>query len=133
MNFDLARKLGLATAMSLCAAGVALPAAAVAQQSESNSTEPSVPAQADYSQKELESFAKASLAVDRINSKWTKQIAEAQSEEETKEMRQEAISEMSSAIEDEGLTVKTYNSIFDAAERNPEIARRIKDFRKQHR
>lgn len=131
MNFEIARKLGLATAMSLCSAGLVLPAAA--QQSDPNATEQQAPAQADYSQKELESFAKASLEVDRINKKWTKQIAKAENEAETKEMRKEAVAEMSAAIEDEGLTVRTYNSIFDAAERNPEIASRIKDFRKQHR
>lgn len=126
----------LVTRMTAFAAAFALFAGALpvaAQQSGSGVAQQEQPAHTDFSKEELESFAKASLEVERINEKWVAQIAEAKSEEEGKQMRDKAVEEMSSAIEDEGLTVDTYNSIFAAAESNPEIASRIKDYREEHR
>lgn len=131
MHAKLTRTAACAAAFALLVGGAAAPA--LAQQDESSSSQQESPAQADFSQDELESFAKASLEVDRLNQKWVDQIAQAESEEEGQEMRNQAVEEMSQAIRDEGLTVETYNNIFAAAENNPEVASLIKDYREQHR
>ncbi|MEX0924150.1 MAG: DUF4168 domain-containing protein [Rhodovibrionaceae bacterium] len=104
---------------------------AIAQEQDPNAQQ--APAQTNFSQNELESFAKASLEVEQINRKWVDQIAKAESAEEGQSMRNQAVQEMSQAIRGEGLDVQTYNSIYDTAENNPEIAGQIKDFRQQHR
>lgn len=89
-------------------------------------------AQAEYSQEQLESFAVASLRVQEVNEKWMERIAEAESAEKSEELRDQAIEEMTGAVRNEGLDVETYNRIYDAVERNPEIASVVEDYRREH-
>lgn len=131
MHAKFTRTAAFVAAFALLAGTAAAPA--LAQQDEPSSSQQESPAQTDFSQNELESFAKASLEVDRLNKKWVDQIAKAESEEKGQQMRNQAVEEMSQAIRDEGLTVETYNNIFAVAENNPEVASRIKDYREQHR
>lgn len=129
MSIQTPHKLICGAACALMVLGFA--PSAIAQEQDPNAQE--APAQTDYSHGELESFAKASLEVEQINQKWVEQIAKAESAEEGQSMRNQAVEEMSQAIRGQGLDVETYNSIYDAAENNPEIASQIKDFRQQHR
>ena len=114
--------LALAAAMAV-ALGITQPAAAqdtVPQQQT---------APANYSDEQLESFAAAAQRVQELNGKWVPQIAEAQSESEGAQMRQQALQAMEQAVRDEGLTVQEYNGIYDAAQRDPEVMQKIESHR----
>lgn len=88
-------------------------------------------APADYSEEQLESFAAAAQRVQELNGKWVPQIAEAQDESESAQMRQQALQEMEQAVRDEGLTVQEYNGIYDAAQRDPEVMQKIESHRQE--
>ena len=88
-------------------------------------------APADYSENQLESFAAAAQRVQELNGKWVPQIAEAQNESESEQMRQQALQEMEQAVRDEGLTVQEYNGIYDAAQRDPEVMQKIESHRQE--
>ncbi|HMA13627.1 MAG: DUF4168 domain-containing protein [Bacteroidota bacterium] len=114
--------LALAAAVAV-GLGIAQPAAAqetVPQQQ----TAPT-----NYSDEQLESFAAAAQRVQELNQRWVPQIAEAQSESEGAQMRQQALQEMEQAVRDEGLTVQEYNGIYDAAQRDPEVMQKIESHR----
>lgn len=89
-----------------------LPVPAAAQQPEAT----------QFSPEQLQAFAAASRSMDQLNNKWIPQIAEAGSAREKERLRSQALAEMEEAVRDEGLSVDEYNSIYDAAERDPELS-----------
>lgn len=126
----LGRVAVLASGLMLLTAAAAAPALAETETREAAQEQHL--AQAEFNRDELESFAQASLRVEEINEKWMARIAEADTAEESQELRNQAIEEMTDAVRDEGLDVETYNRIYDAAERNPEVASTIEDYRREH-
>ncbi|GAB4136672.1 MAG: hypothetical protein Tsb0016_01190 [Sphingomonadales bacterium] len=85
--------------------------------------------QNNYSDEQLKSFAVASLRVDELNAAWAPKINEAGSTAESAAMRQEAMEEMMEAVRDEGLSVQEYNQINSAAQTDPAVADKVRDYR----
>jgi hypothetical protein len=98
-----------------------LPGPAAAQQPEA----------AQFSPEQLQAFAAASRSVDQLNNKWIPQIAETGSAREKERLRSQALAEMKEAVRDEGLSVDEYNSIYDAAERDPELSEIIDEHKRE--
>lgn len=119
-------RLAGALALALAAAIVALP---VAQPAAQDTMPQQQPAPVEYSDEQLASFAAAAERVQELNSKWVPQIAEAQNESESAQMREQALQEMEQAVRDEGLTVEEYNGIYDAAQRDPSVMQQIESHR----
>ena len=86
-----------------------------------------------YSDQELQAFAAAALKVEQLNEKWIPQIAEAENADEDAALRQEAMQEMRAAVQEEGLSVQDYNTIYDAAQRDPQVMQVIEDHRESLR
>jgi hypothetical protein len=105
---------------------------AQAQDSKTQQQQP-MSQQSDFSQDQLESFASATLQVQEVRAKWQTQMQTADSAEKAQALQAQANNEMVSAVEDEGLTVETYNAIATAARANPDLANRITELMQQAR
>ena len=81
--------------------------------------------QFEPSQDQLASFASAVVQVQQIRSKWQTRMQDADSAEKTQEFQTQATAEIASAVQEQGLTVETYNAIAKAARDNPELVNRI--------
>jgi len=74
----------------------------------------------------LKSFAVAFLEVAKVNQSYQPQIEQAGSPEDQQRLRQEAGEKMVEAVnEADGITVDEYNVIIQAAQTDPDLARRI--------
>jgi hypothetical protein len=116
----------------LLAAGLAallLAAPATAPLAQTSSTQTAPAASANFSQEELETFAAASLEVERVSAKWEPRIASAPTEAEQNQVREEAMGELVEVVQDEGLTVDRYNQIAMAVQSNPEVAQTVQQLR----
>jgi hypothetical protein len=113
-------------------AGLLTLGVAQAQDSKTQQQQP-MSQQSDFSQDQLKSFASAALQVQELHAKWQTQMQAADSAEKAQKLQAQANSEMVSAVENEGLTVETYNTIATAARANPELANRIAELMKQAR
>lgn len=81
---------------------------------------------ADTSDDKLKSFAVAFLEVSRIHQSYQPQLEAAQTSEDQERLRVEAGEEMISAVNDtDGISVDEYNNILQAAQVDPDLARRI--------
>jgi hypothetical protein len=78
-----------------------------------------------FSRKQLKSFTAAHEKVREISAKYVKDLAHADSQEQEKRLHEQAQAEMANAVQDEGLTVTTYNAIALAARKDPALAQRI--------
>ena len=86
------------------------------------------PAQAEeFDRGQIESFASAARQVGEIRLKWQSRLQAAGDADQAQELQSQAKAEMRRAVEDEGLTVETYNAIAAAAQQNPELAMRISE------
>jgi GTP1/Obg family GTP-binding protein len=81
--------------------------------------------QQDFSNEQLKSFAAAAEAVDTIAMEYGNRAQNAQSQQETLQLREEAQSKMVNAVQNEGLSVETYSAIGQEAQRNPKLRQRI--------
>lgn len=88
---------------------------------------------APFSSADLKAFASASLRIEKLNDKWMPRIERAQGTEEEQARRRAAMSEMTAAVRDEGLTVEEYNTIYHEATSNPELASLIDDYRQDQK
>jgi len=75
----------------------------------------------------LESFAAAADEIGQISSAWTQRMQEVEDPARLENMQQDAQDEMVEALQEEGLTVETYNRILQVAEGDPELAGRIRE------
>lgn len=91
--------------------------------------EPGRAAIKEFTDEELKSFAEASLQVERIGSKWNPRISDAGSKSDEEEMREQAMNEMVSAVQEKGLSVDRYNRIALAVQSDPDIARAVQSYR----
>lgn len=122
--------------MTVAAIGLSMPATgiALAQTEEMPAPEAPMeqmqpPAQADYTEETLQSFAVAFLQVDEINRNYTPRLQEAGSPEEQQQIQQEASQEMVTAVENtDGISVQEYTSIMQAAQVDPDLAQRLTQY-----
>ena len=79
----------------------------------------------EFDQGQLESFASAARQVHAIRSKWQSRLQDPANADKAQALQDQAGAEMISAVEENGLTVETFNAIATAAQQNPELAERI--------
>lgn len=108
-----------ATALLAFALAAPLPAAA-----QTDSEPPAVSAE-DLSDSQLESFAAAANRVGEITEQLQMQAQGVEDEAELARLQEEANMQMLAAVEDEGLTVDEYNTIFQVAQVDPELNERL--------
>ena len=84
----------------------------------------------EFTQQEIQSFARASLEVDRLNEVWIPRLQQAETQVEAEALRSEALSEIVEAIEAEGIELATYNAIIEEAQTNPDFAQEIDEYRR---
>ena len=118
-------KTGLASltlpAAALLAFALAAPLPALAQM---EGGQPPVSA-ADLSETQLESFVAAANRVGEITDQLQMQAQGVENEEELMQLQEQANMQMLAAVEDEGLTVEEYNTIFQVAQVDPELNARL--------
>jgi len=101
---------------AIFAAALTLGASAWAQQSK--------PAVNDQ---DVEKFASAASEVVQVKRKWLPTIIRQPGPAEQQQAQQQAMQEMTQAVEKNGLSVDRYNQIADAAQSDPELQRRIEE------
>ncbi len=84
------------------------------------------PAEQNFDDATLESFAAAATEVGEISSEWTQRMQEVEDPARLESMQQDAQDAMVGAIEEEGIDVETYNQILQVAEGDPELGARIR-------
>lgn len=85
------------------------------------------PAADSFDDQTLEDFAAAADEIGQISSAWTQRMQEVEDPARLESMQQDAQDEMVEAVQEEGLTVETYNRILQVAEGDPELAGRIRE------
>lgn len=125
--------------MAVAAIGLSMPATgiALAQTEEMPAPEAPMeapmqdmqPAQQEFTEDTLQSFAVAFLQVDEINKTYTPRLQEAATPEEQQQIQEEASQEMVTAVENaDGITVQEYTSIMQAAQADPDLAQRLTQY-----
>ncbi len=108
-------------AAAILAFALAAPLPASAQM---DSGQPPISAE-DLSETQLESFAAAATRVSEITEQLQMQAQGVENEEELMQLQEQANMQMLQAVEDEGLTVDEYNTIFQVAQVDPELNARL--------
>lgn len=115
MRFFGTKTAAAALALGLVAAPVAFdgtPQAALAQAEQ-------------FTDRQVQAFATAATEVSKISQKWMERIEDADSQAQSAQLREQANAEMIQAIEGENLNVDTYNRIYQTAQQDPALARRV--------
>jgi hypothetical protein len=86
---------------------------------------------ASISEQDLKTFAGAAKEVQRLNQTYVPAYQAAQTEEQRKAIEEEAMTKMTEAVKEKGLTVDKYNQIVEAAQADPEVARQIDTYVQQ--
>jgi predicted lipid-binding transport protein (Tim44 family) len=111
--------VGLLVTSSMAGATAAMAQAAAPQQ------------QSAISDQDLKTFAGAAKEVQQINQTYVPAYQSAQTDEQRKAIEQEAMTKMSQAVKDKGLTVDKYNQIVQAAQADPQLAQQIDSYARQ--
>jgi hypothetical protein len=111
--------------------GLGITAPAVAQESK----QASAPAQKNFSDKDLKSFAKAYVEYHRIRQTYETRLNNIQDPKEKEKIQREGDSKVSKALEKQGLTPDSYNRLFAAVNNNEQLRKKtlkmIEEERKQ--
>lgn len=85
--------------------------------------------QAAVSDKEIQAFAAAATEVRQLNQKWISQVREAakQGPDAEQKTRQQAMAEMTQAVEKKGLSIDRYSMILDQTQTDPELSRKVQE------
>jgi putative aminopeptidase FrvX len=118
----------LPAALVAVALGVSGGAFAQAQggQGQSGGYAPPQQQAAEVTDKQLGQFMVAMASVQDVQEQYAGEIQSASDAEKSQKLRQEAQSEMISAVEDSGLSVQEYNTIAQQLRADPELAERAK-------
>lgn len=82
--------------------------------------------QIEVSDDELESFAKAYLAIQEVRQRVETQMQEAESPQEAQQLQQQGNAEMVQIVEDHDLEVQRYSQIGTALNQDPELSQRFR-------
>jgi len=116
--------LTLALAMGF-AASPALAQEYGGQQEQGGMGQPEQQQQADFSDEELQQFVELQDDIGAIREDYVSQIESADSEDQARELQQEAQTAMVEAIEEAGMSVEEYNAIAIAYNSDPSIQQRV--------
>jgi hypothetical protein len=85
--------------------------------------------QSAVSDKEIQAFADAATEVRQLNQKWIPQVQAAakQGPDAEHKTRQQAMAEMSRAVEKKGLSVDRYSMILDQTQTDPDLNRKVQE------
>ncbi len=84
--------------------------------------------QMNFSDDDLRSYALAALQVRDISRDFQPRLEEAETPEEQNTVREEAMEEMVSAVQEQGLSVQDYNTIYQAAQSDQQIAEKVSQY-----
>lgn len=85
----------------------------------------------DVTREQIQSVARASLEVERINQEWAPRMRGVTTQDELNAVRRQANEQMVQAIEAEGLDVTTYVEIIEKTQSDPELSERFIRLRRQ--
>jgi Domain of unknown function (DUF4168) len=80
--------------------------------------------QANISDKELKSFAKAYVDYHKIRQSYEKQLNNIQDPAEKEKVQREGNAKVSKALEKQGLTAESYNRLFSAVNNNEQLRKK---------
>lgn len=117
-------------ATTLVAAGITVSSAPVMAQGVSDAQQnyqkqQVASQQAQFSRSQIQKFARVQQKIRSISSKWRKKIRSENDQQKIQQYRQQANKQMIAAVKKSGLSVKQYNKIANAAQSNPQLAKRI--------
>ena len=124
----------LAIAVLAAALGAsAMPLSTQAQPAQA--TKPPAAAPTDEGQQpqvkdeDINHFAAAATEIRQLNEKWLPRVKAAgqQGAAAQQQVKQQALSEMTQAVEKNGLTVAKYNEIYELAQANPDVRKQVQD------
>jgi|GEM_PF-1354007 len=121
----MARSTSVVAAAAALAAAFGMASATPALAETKNLQQQQQQQQQHFDQETLRSFAAATVEVEEINQSRMPELEAAGTPDEMQAVREAAQEEMVDAIEEEGLTVATYNQIHMAAETDPALAAQI--------
>jgi ribosomal protein L20 len=127
--------LSFALAVSAAAVfGAAWPAQAQQRPMERQQMAPMTP-QAQVHDREIQAYAAAANEVRQLKQKWIPrfQQAEKESPQAASQIEEDAYNEMVSAVEKKGLSVDRYYEIYELAQVDPEVQRKVIEQLEQHR
>lgn len=101
----------------------AAPAPVAMAQAVESQPDTSIPA---YSDTELKTFAAAVLEVQRLNEAYSAKLQAAATPEEQETVVQSATSQMTQVVEKNGMSVDRFSQILSHAQRNPDLADRVR-------
>ena len=81
------------------------------------------------SDKEIQAFAAAATEVRHLNQKWIPQVQQAakQGPDAEQKTRQQAMAEMTQAVQKRGLSVDQYSRILDQTQTDPDLNRKVQE------
>ncbi len=95
------------------------------EQGQEGMGQPEQQEQADFSDEELEDFVSLQDEIGDVREEYVSQIEAADSEDEARELQQEAQTEMVEVIEEAGMSVEEYNAIAVAYNSDPSVQERV--------
>ncbi len=95
------------------------------QQGQEGMGQPEQQQQADFSDEELEDFVALQDEIGEVREEYVSQIEAAESEDEARQLQQEAQTEMVEVIEEAGMSVEEYNAIAVAYNSDPSVQERV--------
>ena len=95
--------------------------AAMAQQSQMQQP----PADIDVSDQQLEQFADAQVSIIEIQQDFSERLQGVEDPERAQELQVQANEEMTSAVDEAGLDVESFNTIAMAIQNDPELQQRL--------
>lgn len=124
MQFRTTLKLfALACAMIFGATAIAQETAQQAQQS--------APQTVEVSDQELQQFADAQMEIAGIQQEFSQRLQQVEEPEKAQELQRQANAEMTTAVEEAGLDVESFNQIAMAIQNDPELQQQLTDMLQQ--
>jgi hypothetical protein len=121
---SIAKKIAAFVAVGIASAGLGA-AAAIAQETTPEMV-PAPPADQQFEEPKLRSFAVAFLEVSKVNEEYQPQIQATADPDEQQRIRDEAGGRMVEAVENtDGITVEEYSQIIASAQTDPQLAQQI--------
>ncbi|NBB92005.1 MAG: DUF4168 domain-containing protein [Gammaproteobacteria bacterium] len=126
-------KLGNITKIFAAALALTFGLAAVAQeaQQEGQAMQQQQPETIDVSDQQLEQFADAQTAIMGIQQDFSSRLQEVEDPEKARDLQRQANEEMTSAVEETGLDVESFNQIAMAIQNDPELQQKLTEMIQQ--
>ena len=114
---------------ALLGAALVLACGSVAAQLPPPSPAPQPEQQAALPEKEINAFAAAASEIRQLNEKWLPRVRAAtqQGAAAEQQVKNQALAEMTQAVERNGLTVSKYNEIYEVTQNNPDVRRKVQE------